>query len=99
MKKGRTQTSRSLDIALACTWLACAATAWSANPIVPGWYADPDIQAFEGEYWIYPTYSAHSGTPDVSPAFTAAQLAERSHSERIYPPFLTQTFFNAFSSR
>ncbi len=24
------------------------------NPIVPGWYADPEARIFEGEYWIYP---------------------------------------------
>ncbi|WP_308639708.1 glycoside hydrolase family 43 protein [Paenibacillus silvisoli] len=30
----------------------------SGNPIVPGWYADPEARIFEGRYWIYPTYSA-----------------------------------------
>jgi beta-xylosidase len=80
-------------------WLTSAATAWSGNPIVPGWYADPEIHVFGDEYWIYPTYSDHSGKPDVSPAFTQEQLAERRHPERVYPPFLMQTFFNAFSSR
>lgn len=30
----------------------------SGNPIVPGWYADPESRIFGKEYWIYPTYSA-----------------------------------------
>ena len=30
----------------------------SGNPILPGWYADPEAHVFNGAYWIYPTYSA-----------------------------------------
>lgn len=30
----------------------------SGNPILPGWYADPEAHVFAGQYWIYPTYSA-----------------------------------------
>jgi len=30
----------------------------AGNPIVPGWYADPEARRFEGEYWLYPTCSA-----------------------------------------
>lgn len=33
------------------------------NPIVPGWYADPEIHLFDGEYWIYPTLSLEEGGP------------------------------------
>lgn len=29
----------------------------SKNPIVPGWYADPEARIYEGQYWIYPTTS------------------------------------------
>ncbi len=31
---------------------------FSGNPVLPGWYADPELHAFEGRYYIYPTYSA-----------------------------------------
>jgi beta-xylosidase len=31
---------------------------WSGNPILPGWYADPEVVRFGDRYWIYPTYSA-----------------------------------------
>mgnify|MGYP000090030475 CR=1 FL=1 len=35
-----------------------AVTAQATNPIVPGWYADPEAAIFNKQYWIYPTYSA-----------------------------------------
>lgn len=43
--------------ALACA-LAMAGTAHAANPVFPGWYADPDAHVFAGQYWIFPTTSA-----------------------------------------
>ncbi|OMP75459.1 glycoside hydrolase family 43 protein [[Flexibacter] sp. ATCC 35208] len=29
----------------------------SGNPIIQGWYADPEAAVFGKEYWIFPTYS------------------------------------------
>lgn len=29
----------------------------SGNPIIQGWYADPEIACFDEKFWIYPTYS------------------------------------------
>jgi len=29
----------------------------SGNPIIKGWYADPEAAIFGNRYWIYPTYS------------------------------------------
>jgi beta-xylosidase len=29
----------------------------SGNPIIKGWYADPEAVIFGNQYWIYPTYS------------------------------------------
>lgn len=29
----------------------------SGNPVLQGWYADPEIHLYEGKYYIYPTYS------------------------------------------
>jgi hypothetical protein len=28
-----------------------------SNPILKGWYADPEATIFNKTYWIYPTYS------------------------------------------
>lgn len=70
----------------------------AANPIVPGWYADPEIRIFQGKYWIYPTYSADAGKPGKPSAFSPAQAAMRARSDLIWAPFLKQTFLDAFSS-
>jgi beta-xylosidase len=69
----------------------------ASNPIVPGWYADPEIRVFAGQYWIYPTYSDDSGKPDPAPPFTAAQTAKRA-KPKLRPEYLKQTFLDAFSS-
>ena len=69
----------------------------SGNPILKGWYADPEAIIFGNEYWIYPTYSDHFGNLDASEKFSDDQLNSR--KKEIYPPFLIQTFFNAFSSK
>ena len=68
------------------------------NPVIRGWYADPEAIIYDDTYWIYPTYSAHYETPDSS----FGKLSEFQIQARmgdIWPPFLIQTFFNAFSSR
>ena len=31
------------------------------NPVLPGQYADPDIDYFDGKYWIYPTTDGYAG--------------------------------------
>ncbi len=31
------------------------------NPVLPGQYADPDIDYFDGKYWIYPTTDGYTG--------------------------------------
>jgi hypothetical protein len=70
----------------------------AANPIVPGWYADPEIRIFNGQYWIYPTYSDDFGKPDRSASFSTQQQEMRARKELIWEPYLKQTFLNAFSS-
>ena len=32
-------------------------TKFSGNPIIEGWYADPQIRIYDNKYWIFPTYS------------------------------------------
>jgi hypothetical protein len=66
----------------------------SGNPVIEGWYADPEAVVFGREYWIYPTYS------DDYP--TARRLDESALTGRqkraINKQYLKQTFFDAFSS-
>src|SRR3546814_20715777 len=63
----------------------------ASNPIVKGWYADPEIRIFDGQYWIYPTYSDHYGSLDTSPEFTDAQKDFRKH-KMVRPSYGLQTF-------
>lgn len=82
---------------LAMPALAAAMAARASNPVVPGWYADPEIRVFAGRYWIYPTYSGDAGVPDRSRRFSPAQAAAR-RRHTVRPSYAYQTFFNAFSS-
>lgn len=63
-----------------------------------GWYADPEVHIFAGQYWIYPTASSvdpkDAATPDH---FNAQQTALRAQ-KGLRPAYLKQTFFDAFSS-
>jgi len=46
----------------------------SGNPILEGWYADPEAHVFEGRYWIYPTYSAPYDEQTFMDAFSSPDL-------------------------
>jgi beta-xylosidase len=50
------------------------APARSGNPILSGWYADPEARIFEREYWIYPTYSAPYDEQTFLDAFSSPDL-------------------------
>jgi beta-xylosidase len=43
---------------LSATAIAQQKEVTSGNPVIPGWNADPEAKIFEGQYWVYPTYSA-----------------------------------------
>src|SRR3546814_1907428 len=48
-------------------------------------------------YWIYPTYSDHGETPDLSHHFNEQQQKLR-EQKTVRPSYHYQTFFNVFSS-
>jgi beta-xylosidase len=48
--------------------------AQSGNPVIPGWYADPEAHVFQNEYWIYPTYSAPYDQQTFMDAFSSPDL-------------------------
>lgn len=66
-----------------------------------GWYADPEIHIFAGQYWIYPTYSptysAEARPTGEAPVLSAAQREQRA-AHGLRPDFLEQTYLDAFSS-
>ncbi len=55
----------------------------SGNPIIPGWYADPEAHTFAGQYWIYPTYSAPYNQQVFMDAFSSRDLITWTKHERI----------------
>lgn len=65
----------------------------SGNPVLKGWYADPEAIIYGNQYWIFPTYSDDvSHSPEkVIPQTAKQKLA-------INPQYLKQTFFDTFSS-
>lgn len=82
--------------ALTFSTLPAAADEWDQqhhNPIVPGWYADPEGACFDGQYWVYPTLSLLYGE-DLE---TYADDLHRT-TDAINPDYNIQTHFDAFSS-
>ena len=61
--------------AVLATGLAMASiTAHAGNPVFPGWYADPEAQIFEHQYWIYPTTSERYAEQTYFDAFSSPDL-------------------------
>ncbi|PKX98375.1 glycoside hydrolase family 43 protein [Aspergillus novofumigatus IBT 16806] len=55
----------------------------SGNPIIPGWYADPEARIFDSNYWIFPTYSAAYETQTFFDAFFSPDLLTWTKHPRI----------------
>jgi beta-xylosidase len=60
-----------------------APEARSGNPILPGWYADPEVHVFAEQYWIYPTYSAPYNEQVFLDAFSSPDLVTWTRHERV----------------
>lgn len=79
-----------LTVFLAIAIAGCASTSprtpavkLPPNPILPGWYADPEVACFNGVYWIYPTYSAPYDQQLHFDAFSSPDLVHWTKHERI----------------
>ena len=46
----------------------------SGNPIIEGWYADPEGVILNNQYWIFPTYSAKYKSQVFLDAFSSKDL-------------------------
>lgn len=55
----------------------------SGNPILSGWYADPEAHVFADQYWIYPTYSAPYEQQTFMDAFSSKDLVSWTKHERV----------------
>ncbi len=58
-------------------------TQQSGNPILPGWYADPEAKAFGREFWIYPTFSARYEEQTFLDAFSSSDLVHWTKHGRV----------------
>jgi inosine-uridine nucleoside N-ribohydrolase len=55
----------------------------SHNPVISGWYADPEVAVFANQYWIYPTYSAPYDQQVFFDAFSSPDLVHWTRHNRI----------------
>jgi beta-xylosidase len=55
----------------------------SGNPVIKGWYADPEGTIFGNQYWIYPTYSAPYDEQVFLDAFSSPNLVDWQKHPRI----------------
>ncbi|MDF1570924.1 MAG: glycoside hydrolase family 43 protein [Bacteroidales bacterium] len=58
-------------------------TGYSGNPIIDGWYADPEIIIFDSAYWIFPTFSAPFSEQVFMDAFSSPDLVSWTKHARI----------------
>ena len=66
----------------------------SGNPIIDGWYADPEGVVYDDTFWIYPTTSRLSGE-DIETYKADAERTTDAYSQT----YNLQTHFDAFSSK
>lgn len=58
-------------------------TAYSGNPVLDGWYADPEIAIFGSTYWIFPTFSAAFSEQVFMDAFSSPDLVSWTKHARL----------------
>jgi beta-xylosidase len=55
----------------------------AGNPVIEGWYADPEVAVYENRYWIFPTYSAPFDEQVFLDAFSSDDLVSWEKHSRI----------------
>ena len=55
----------------------------SKNPVVDGWYADPEGIVFGNKYWIFPTFSAKYEDQVFLDAFSSKDLVHWEKHNRV----------------
>jgi hypothetical protein len=65
--------------------LACCTSGqhWAGNPVIKGWYADPEGLILNNEYWIFPTYSAPYNEQVFMDAFSSKRSCYMEKHARI----------------
>ncbi|MDA8758193.1 glycoside hydrolase family 43 protein [Flavobacteriaceae bacterium] len=82
--------NRALVILIVCTIFSCnslekksKSDKTSKNPIVKGWYADPEAMVFGDQYWIFPTFSARYEDQVFLDAFSSKDLIQWEKHPRV----------------
>src|SRR5579875_29500 len=90
--------SRFITIPLVLALTLSASSQANVELAKQGWYADPEIHLFAGQYWIYPTSSPSTAAPEASQeTYTPSQTSLRSN-HIVHKSYLLQTSLDAFSS-
>lgn len=67
-----------------CGCLTCSAQQQrSGNPIIHGWYADPEAVVFDSQCWIFPTYSDEYDKQLFFDAFSSRDLVKWKKHPRV----------------
>lgn len=64
-------------------WSQQATVRQTGNPVIAGWYADPEAVVFDKTIWIYPTYSAPYEQQVLLDAFSSVDLQNWTKHPRI----------------
>lgn len=72
-----------LLVALVTAAIQAASAQSPGNPVLPGWYADPEAHVFADRYWIYPTYSAPYDQQTFLDAFSSTDLVSWTKHPRV----------------
>jgi beta-xylosidase len=73
----------SLSFLFSCSSRGPVEPTFSGNPVITGWYADPEVIVYGDRYWIYPTYSDEFDRQVFMDAFSSPDLIEWTKHERI----------------
>ena len=87
LRPARLLASALLALALASPAVAMdvdrGARSRAGNPVIPGWYADPEAAIFGDTYWIYPTWSDDYDRQLFFDAFSSPDLVNWTRHPRV----------------
>ena len=72
-----------IALALLTTTVQAGDKRYSGNPVFTGWYADPEGTIMDGQFWIFPTYSAEYDKQIFMDAFSSPDLVHWTKHEKV----------------
>ena len=72
-----------IALALLATTVQAGDKRYSGNPVFTGWYADPEGTILDGQFWIFPTYSAEYDKQIFMDAFSSPDLVHWTKHEKV----------------